>query len=211
MRLIQTDYEEGYHEGPLYREPPESQRNRGRLALLREYLSGGSLLEIGCGMGGFLRLAEKHFAVEGIDISRHAVNRIKRYFGQRVWQSDIEVQSLSRAYNVITVFNVLEHMHRPAAVIEKLYNALENGGVLIGSVPNNFGLVGSVSTRAGNYFDRTHVSTFPPEVWRGLFERVGFGTPEFFGEVTITRAHALYLRGRFWPWLSFNLMFVCRK
>ena len=78
-------------------------------------------------------------------------------------------------------------------------------------MPNNFGLVGGLVTRLGNFFDRTHVSTLAPDVWRGLFEQAGFTRIDFFGEVTIGRNRAVYVRRRFWPHVSFNLMFACVK
>ena len=78
-------------------------------------------------------------------------------------------------------------------------------------MPNNYGLVGGVVTRLSNYVDRTHISTFTPEVWRRLFQQAGFSRVDFFGEVTVGRNRALYVRRRFWPHVSFNLMFVCVK
>jgi hypothetical protein len=78
-------------------------------------------------------------------------------------------------------------------------------------MPNHFGLVGGLATRIGNYFDRTHVATFTPAVWRTLFQQAGFHDTQFFGELTLGPNVALYLRRWWWPYVSFNLMFVSRK
>lgn len=212
MKLIKRQYEEGYHDSPIYRESENSQRNQSRLTALREYQPSGRLLEIGCGQGGFLRLAEAFFEVEGMDISHAAVNAIRPHFGPRVSVVNVEQRPLPRSrYDAIAVFNILEHLRRPHKVIDKLSAALTPGGVLIGSVPNNQSLVGGAATLLSNFFDRTHVSTFKPEVWQRLFQHAGFQQVVFFGEVTLGRNRCKYLRGNNWHHFSFNLMFICKK
>ncbi|MBE0695743.1 MAG: hypothetical protein IH586_02360, partial [Anaerolineaceae bacterium] len=65
-------------------------------------------------------------------------------------------------------------------------------------------------TRIGSYFDRTHISTFPPDAWQRIFTHAGFKDVLFFGEINLGRNHCRYLRGKSWPHFAFNLMFVCR-
>ena len=212
MKLIKENFEEGYHENPLYREARDSQRNRARLTLVRRYCAGGRLLEIGCGAGGFLRAARGAYDIEGMDISRSAVEGIRAEFGERVRVGNLEADALPEGpYDVIVAFNILEHLRQPAAAAEKICAALAPGGLLVGSAPLNAGLVGRVVTRIGNYFDRTHVSTLPPEGWQQVFRAAGFRSSEFFGEVTFGRNRCAYLRGPLWRQLAFNLMFACVK
>jgi len=172
----------------------------------------GKLLEIGCGKAGFLRMAEKHFQVEGVDISNHAIESIRPHFGERVMVGNLDSDPLpTNCYDVIVVFNILEHLHKPGEAIQKVAGAIRQDGVVIGSVPNNFGLVGGLVTRLGNFFDRTHIATFEPPVWRRFFEQAGFSQIEFFGEVQMGRNRCTYLRHRLWPYFSFNLMFICQS
>jgi len=96
-------------------------------------------------------------------------------------------------------------------VLDKLCSALNAHGVLVGSAPNNYGIIGGAATRLGNFFDRTHVATLPPQCWRELFQQAGFRRTTFFGELTLGRNAALYLHGPLWPHFSFNLVFVCEK
>lgn len=205
-------YEEAYYEGPLTREAPNSQRNRTRLAALLKHQPGGRLLEVGCGKGGFLSLAEKYYEVEGIDISQYAINRTKLHFGDRVNVHNIEQQPLGAAeYDVIAAFNVLEHLRQPDKVVEKIFQALSKSGVLFGSVPNNYCLVGGAATLLSNFFDRTHISTFTPDTWERIFRRAGFTRVHFFGEVTAGPNVCRYVYGRLWRYISFNLMFFCDR
>lgn len=212
MRIIKRKYEEAYYEGPLTREAPNSQRNRTRLAALLKHQPAGRLLEVGCGKGGFLSLAEKHYEVEGIDISQYAINRLKPHFGDRVNVYNIEQRPLRAGeYDVVAAFNVLEHLQQPNKAVEKISDALTNNGVLFGSVPNNYGLVGGAATLISNFFDRTHLSTFTPDTWERIFRCAGFTRIHFFGEVTVGPNICRYVYGRYWQHRSFNLMFFCDK
>lgn len=212
MNLIKRHYEKGYHDNILTGEKPNSQRNHNRLSALLAQKQAGCLLEIGCGRGGFLSLAENHFAVEGIDMSRTAINAIQPRFNGRVRVCNVEQHPLPRGnYDVIAAFNILEHLHQPQKVVAKLYQALNPGGLLFGSVPNKFGPAGGLHTLLGNIFDRTHVSTFTPDTWQRIFRHAGFNQVVFFGELNFGPNRSRYLRGRFWEYLSFNLMFQCNK
>lgn len=210
--MIKKKYDRHYHENFAYREVENSQRNQQRLNLLMGYKRAGNLLEIGCGKAGFLQLAEKHFKVEGMDISEYAIETIKHHFGSRVRVGNVEQNALPHnRYDVVAVFNILEHLRQPRLVVDRLYSSLMQDGLVIGSVPNNYSLIGSLVTWLGNFVDRTHVSTFEPERWKRIFQQAGFRKIHFFGEVTLGRNRCHYLRGNLWPHLSFNLMFICIK
>jgi len=88
--------------------------------------------------------------------------------------------------------------------------ALEDG-ILIGSVPNNFGIIGGLVTALSNIFDKTHCSTYSPNIWYEYFTEVGFSEVSFFGEVTLGRNRSFYVKRKFWKFVSFNLMFVCER
>lgn len=212
MKATQKEYGKSYHEQFLYRETVNSPRNQARLRLLLKYKQKGRLLEIGCGTGGLLRLAEFFYSVEGMDVSQYAIASIKPHFGERVQIVNIETSQVAAdSYDVIVAFNILEHLEQPGDAILKMWSGLHRDGILAGSVPYNDRLVGSTVTRIGKIFDRTHISTLSPETWMHLFNRAGFRDVTLFGEVPFGRNHCCYLQGGIWPYLAFNLMFVCRK
>jgi len=212
MSLFKHDYGPGYYSHFLTRVNPNSQRNLNRIKTLLEQKQDGRLLEIGCGKAGFLHMAEKHFEVLGIDISRAAIDAIRPHFGERVSVLNIEQRPLPGGdYDVIAAFNILEHLRQPHKVVEKLVRVLSPGGLLFGSVPNNSGLAGRPGTLLSNFFDRTHVSTFNPPTWERIFQHAGFAKVDLFGELTFGPNHSRYMRGKLWRHLSFNLMFFCTK
>ncbi|MGC9356878.1 MAG: class I SAM-dependent methyltransferase, partial [Anaerolineae bacterium] len=123
-------YGRPYFESFLRRSQRNSQRNRKRLDLIRRYEEDGCLLEIGCGRGEFLQMANEHFTVEGVDISLYAVKTVAADLALSIRRADIEESRLlEAAYDVVVVFNVLEHLREPPDVLHKIYGALRDGGL----------------------------------------------------------------------------------
>ena len=212
MRIIKTKYDENYFENLFYRGSSNSQRNKNRIREILEYKINGALLEVGCGKGNFLKEAEKYFDVTGFDVSNYAINEAKKMLGNKVSVENIEQTDLRpNHYDVIVAFNLLEHLKNPNNAIKKIYGALKNGGILIGSVPNNYGVVGGLATLLFNAIDKTHCSTYSPHIWNKYFLKHGFKDILFFGEIATGINNNFYVKNIFWKFLSFNLMFVCKK
>ena len=212
MRIIKKEYDKNYFENDFYKEKPESQRNRNRLRELIRHKKSGKLLEVGSGEGNFLHEAQNQFDIEGIEFSEYATNNARIILGDKVSRGNIQNVNLQSAYyDVIVVFNLLEHLREPMKIINKLSDALKEDGILIGSVPNNFGIIGGLVTALSNIFDKTHCSTYSPDIWYEYFTEVGFSEVSFFGEVTLGRNRSFYVKSKFWKFVSFNLMFVCEK
>jgi SAM-dependent methyltransferase len=108
--------------------------------------SGGrSLLDIGCGSGTFLHLAERRgFSPHGMDVSAGAVAAARDQYRLPVRQGDVcSGVWQGHSFDVITMFHVLEHLPDPKSAIEHAGSLLKPGGCLIVQVPN----AGSVQAR----------------------------------------------------------------
>ena len=206
-------FDERYYRKTLYRELPNSPRNRRRLdEVVRLRPSGGRLLEIGSAEGGFLSLAAARFDVLGIDASEYAVRRARERYGLPVEVKNVEHDPLpGSVFDVIVAFNVLEHLSDPSTAIARLFDVLKPGGALIGSVPNAGGFVGRPAAFVGNRLDRSHRSVFRPEVWGRIFQAAGFTAIRFFGELNFGRNRSVYIRRSAWKHLAIGLMFICEK
>ena len=211
MKVFRYKYDKEYFTSPLYKQVSESQRNSLRLNTIRKLKNKGKLLDIGCGEGELLDLARKYYQTEGIDISDYAVHSAISK-GHKARTADISETKLpEQSYDIISAFNILEHLKRPHYSVENIFQALKNDGVLIGSVPSNFGLIGGLSTWISNFFDRTHRFTPAPKIWYRIFQRSGFASIKFLGEVTLTKNDSWYLNFNGWHYFSFNLVFICHK
>lgn len=93
-----------------------------------------TLLELGCGAGEFLRKAATAVNYSlGVDINPDALE-VARKKGLNVRQEDIE--KLQEKFDMIVMFEVLEHLQSPSQILQALADALNPGGVLVVSVPN---------------------------------------------------------------------------
>lgn len=93
------------------------------------------LLEIGCGNGFFLeKISPLGLNIEGVDINKDAVARC-RARGLKV--DAVDVFELTRSYDTVVLFQVLEHMENAKELFEFLSARLVRpGGHLIIAVPN---------------------------------------------------------------------------
>lgn len=100
-------------------------------------VGGGRVLDVGCGNGGFLAVArEAGWEVEGVDFDIEAVNAA-RSLGLNVRHGGIELfLDKCACYDVITLSHVIEHVHDPVALVQRLYELLKPGGMLWLETPN---------------------------------------------------------------------------
>lgn len=103
------------------------------IELIRKYRPG-SILEVGCGAGEFLsRVNGCVDSYVGLDINESALS-IARAKGLNVSNQDIH--SIDKSFDMIFLFQVLEHLASPKEVISALVERLNPNGCLVLAVPN---------------------------------------------------------------------------
>ena len=110
-----------------------------KLGIVRRYVPGGRLLEIGPGSGGFLRLAsDAGFQVEAAERDQGCCRFLKETLGIPTVHSPDIIDSLATlpSYDVIVLWHVIEHLPYPGTVIEHLSRHLNPGGILVLAAPN---------------------------------------------------------------------------
>jgi SAM-dependent methyltransferase len=129
-------YTAAYFAGAEYRDyladKADIQRNfRDRVAALRRFQPAGRLLEIGCAYGFFLDLARRHWDVRGVEIVPECVQHARDALGLNVQRADFAaLPDEPEAYDVICLWDTLEHLPEPVACVEKAARWLRPGGVL---------------------------------------------------------------------------------
>lgn len=103
-------------------------------------LSGGRLLDVGCGSGQFLAAAARHgYRVSGLDFNPVAMETARRRYGlPDLFCGTLEDFCGSRPeaqFEVITAFEVLEHLDNPKGFLRRTHGLLVPGGYLALSVP----------------------------------------------------------------------------
>lgn len=105
-------------------------------------LQSGDVLDVGCGEGYFLTLAERRgWKVVGIDFSREAVERArKRVQSKEVFPlslAEFAEQFPGRKFHAITIFHVVEHVPDPRGFLAQASALLHEGGYIAFSSPSN--------------------------------------------------------------------------
>lgn len=99
-----------------------------------------NMLDIGSGLGYFRQAAQAiGFQHHGIDLSEDIINQCKETFGFETWQGHIEdLPSIApdMRFQLITMFDVIEHLEKPRAVIKMLKDFLTDDGILVIRTPN---------------------------------------------------------------------------
>jgi 2-polyprenyl-3-methyl-5-hydroxy-6-metoxy-1,4-benzoquinol methylase len=97
----------------------------------------GSLLDIGAGIGAFLSaMKEKGWEVKGIEPDDGARKNAAQLFNLTLDEPSELFQLRPGAYDAITLWHVLEHVHQLHDYIEQLKNLLAEDGNIFIAVPN---------------------------------------------------------------------------
>lgn len=108
------------------------------IEFLSKYKKNGKVLDIGCSYGFYLNtFKERGYNSIGIDTSKKAVNYAKRQFRLRVLAGDFETHVFnSKSFEIITLFDVIEHLPKPQIAISKINNILKENGIIVIQTPN---------------------------------------------------------------------------
>jgi SAM-dependent methyltransferase len=117
-------------------------RRRHAAGILRRFIAGyhqeGRLLDVGCATGWFLEEMRAHgWDVEGVEVSARAAAIAREEYGLKVFNSTLaEFEAPENAFDVATLWDVLEHLPSPKAALEKINDLLASGRHLVFSIPN---------------------------------------------------------------------------
>jgi len=104
---------------------------RKRLCELTKLKGTGRLLEIGCAYGFFLELAAKSYDVEGIEVVEDCVRDMDEGLRARVSLADyLSMPERSESFDVVCMWDVVEHLLDPRGFVEKAYRELKPGGLI---------------------------------------------------------------------------------
>ncbi len=133
-----------------------------------------SILDFGCGTGGFL-LRARNVAKKVVGVEPEA--RLKNRFAREGLKVFSDIDDISESFDVITLFQVLEHIPDPSTLLTRLAEKLNRGGQIIVEVPNAddalLQLYQSVPFSNFTYWS-CHLFLFSANTLNKLGERVGF-------------------------------------
>ncbi|WP_162653329.1 class I SAM-dependent methyltransferase [Lentilitoribacter sp. Alg239-R112] len=191
-------YEEsGMHDDALF--PIEAwlrqtaEDDQRRIDNLRPMLVNRSILDFGCGAGGFIQRATNIAAsVTGLELEK----RVREYWGKQyeIYESLNQVGK----FDIITAFHVVEHLADPRAILSQLAEHLNKNGQLIIEVPSAddalLTLYDNQDFQNFTYWSQ-HLFLFNADTMRQLAKQAGL-------EVVSIQQHQRYSLANHLHWLS---------
>jgi 2-polyprenyl-3-methyl-5-hydroxy-6-metoxy-1,4-benzoquinol methylase len=175
-QLLQERYGRGYFHGETSGFAQEGYGQvhaswRHWMPFLRQQVGvGARLLDLGCAYGFLVVEAlDAGFDAIGIDASRFAIGEARAFAppaaGRLLAAHAERLPFPDQSFDVLTAFDILEHVPRPELLLAEAARVLRPGGLLIGATPDPL------------LFDRreeTHVAEHVPSWWVHELERAGF-------------------------------------
>lgn len=110
-----------------------------KIEIVKRFASGGRLLEIGPAYGSFVYLAKRAgFDAEAIERDSNCCRFIYETMRVKVIQGDDVSEALEgmEEYDVITLWQVIEHLADPWKTLEAISKKLKPGGIVVIATPN---------------------------------------------------------------------------
>lgn len=106
---------------------------RERIKILKKYKKKGSLLDIGCGTGWFLQEAKKHYDTFGVEYSDTLRKWLKKKINILSFKN---ISDVKNKFDIITVFDVIEHVPNPLVFLKSLKKKMKKNGIILIFTPN---------------------------------------------------------------------------
>ncbi len=172
-------YTESYYRGGVYadylRDRVAIHRNASRiLPKLERTVQGRMLLDIGCATGFFLEVAKtRGWTVRGLEVSKYASEYARRELGLVVDTGSITLPPAGfPKFDVITLWDTLEHLDRPDQALSNIHDLLRPGGVLALSTGDYGSLLRRLAGEKWRLFgDPTHNFFFDERTLTQLLRR----------------------------------------
>jgi len=133
----------------------------------------GAALDIGTGTGSFVDvLISDGWQAEGLDPDTAYAENVEKHYSIFIHKIPLEdfANPQGRKYNLLTAFNVLEHVLQPVQFFQRMGELLSENGVVYIDMPG----LDKMYTDVDKFFWKPHINTFSISSLRVMLECCGF-------------------------------------
>lgn len=184
--IVTREYREATIQG--YKEQFVSQ-NTGREIAFRRSMNHikklctvpGKLLDVGAANGAFMAVASEH----GWDVSGCEPNEWFCRWGNEHYSLSIDQGTLidqnyaDGSFDLITLWDVIEHVPDPARLLEKCFDLLKPGGILLCTYPDIESWIARLMGRRWVFLMSVHLYYFTQNTMTAILEKSGFSVQRF--------------------------------
>jgi 2-polyprenyl-3-methyl-5-hydroxy-6-metoxy-1,4-benzoquinol methylase len=147
-----------------------------KLSIIKQYVSRGTILDVGCGTGEFLNFARNNgFQTTGVEPGNDARKYAIENYSLNVYNEDYIKTIPDSSFDVITMWHVLEHVHELNDRVGELKRIIKDNGIVLIAVPNHTSLDASIYKEYWAAYDLPrHLYHFSPDTITQLFKKHGF-------------------------------------
>ena len=146
---------------------------------IEKFKKHGTILDIGSGAGYFLYKAKnRNWNTYGVELTDGNYQFERDRLGLKIEKKDIEQAELEKDFfDVVTMFDVIEHMKDPAMVLKKVFNSLKEGGILCIETPNIYSIYYRLIGRNWISFSEiSHLYFLEQNTLSRILDKTGFKT-----------------------------------
>ena len=171
-----------------------------RCKVVREQFREGNILDIGCATGEFLSGMSNYpgWRTFGVEPNHYAANLARQKYGLDVFIGTLEQAAYqSGFFDVITLWDVFEHLHDPVGTLNEIHRILKTKGIVIVRVPNAYSWDARLFKQYWAGLDAPrHLYVFEPLTLKMIFTLAGFDVDKI--ECRIGSYPTFVLSLRFW-------------
>ena len=151
-------------------------RRRAKFILKKK--KAGKLLDVGCATGSFLYEMQKNpgWQVSGVELVEIAAQAARERYGIDVFTGSLfDAGFADNSWDVVTLFDVLEHTSNPSLHLKEVIRILKPGGWFIIKVPHPVSYQARLFGPAWvGYEAPHHLFGFPPSTLTNKLREMGF-------------------------------------
>jgi len=149
---------------------------KSRVELIKRYKKDTNLLDIGCGKGfSLFNASMAGYVVKGIELSQDAAAYARREFGLDIEARAFEERQFpENCFDIVTLWQVLEHLPYPLAILKETHRILKPGGLLIVSTPDIEGIPARIFRRKWWNIRKLHINQFTTKTLMDILQNAGF-------------------------------------